>query len=1194
MSNYKNPFVLVNTVDEYAIKSTDESIHVDTSTTIVTLRLPSTESQDVNPGFRISIIDVGGLLDNNSVIVKAPLTGGSYISTGGDFEGTANYAAYVFELFTDNSWRLITGEAILNPPTITGYFNGFGLYRFNGTDPNPFYVDTNAYSNPYNNGVSGLTATNVQAAIDELTDLLGGVLQQGGYAGFSIKGETTQPLLIESNDLIRFKDNTLIKFSVTYNGVDSEVRAVFQGGDTGQILTTTATGVAWVNPAIVAGAIYTFQTATDQGIGTPIDSFNDNTLSILGGGVVSTAAAGGMDGPLITISLTAGAEGQVLTTTGGVAAWGPPLTGAITSLTLSADSGPAQSIASGDTIEILGGLGVDTVASTGDIVTISLNATISDLSNIPPIPAPQAPPIELILVYDEATTLFTWEPISAVGGGFSGLTLAGDTGSQAISDGDTISIIGGSGITTVAGTTDRVVIDLDARIEDLNLVPDPPVGAGNYFLRLNVNPGAGEPDSYAWTSVATAVTFTNLFLDADNNDPATIGDLNTISILGGNGIGTSVDPGTDTVTVSLSAILTDIDNIPNFPGNDGNDYILSYNNGVFTWEANPEITFTERVATQSGFTIDTPAVNGEFQYSSAIFTEGVCYVDSLWGNDGSGVRSRKDRPFLTIQSAYGAAADGDVIHIFPGTYTGTTTLSDPAKSVSFHFAKGVIATSYTFSVAAGCTLRVTGNGDLGTITHTTALGNGLRWYYVEADSLMFWSPRDAVGRLSLYTLGRIETRGEYQLDVSVDLMDNTVSANPTVWIRHQRYGAEFILANSWFKLKGRTTPKTLIRSSTSRAFGEIMLNTNSAFRYDKVLTVDINADIDTVGKAVYCQQGFNFNLHSDIKCLKGIEQEWHDDSVDRGNIKHSGTIIARSGGWCARLCGWGAREFLGKYKVERSHAFYRGQHTGTNNSAVLTDTGAGWTVDQWVGYQINNLSDVTGVFTSSAIIVSNTGDTITATLAGGAENDWDSGDIFEITVPEAAWSTDSGTHSGANNASILTVSGSPWLIDQWVGYKVFNKTDGSTGIITSNTANTITASLSGGVENDWDSGDVYVISNIYAAVTFVNKTYNSVDSSVQIVQGQIESDQGDGIALISEGTGLIGNKKFIFKDLDIKVPLDRKSISRLELGGNANYYTQGRVTASTATEDVTKLGAGPAVSIDPDVDTLILLNNSAL
>ena len=68
-----------------------------------------------------------------------------------------------------------------------------------------------------------------------------------------------------------------------------------------------------------------------------------------------------------------------------------------------------------------------------------------------------------------------------------------------------------------------------------------------------------------------------------------------------------------------------------------------------------------------------------------------------------------------------------------------------------------------------------------------------------------------------------------------------------------------------------------------------------------------------------------------------------------------------------------------------------------------------------------------------------------------------------------------GTHTGAADASVLTDSSKTWTTDELVGYTIYNTTDSSFGIITANTATTVTATLEGGTENDWDNADAYKI-----------------------------------------------------------------------------------------------------------------------
>ena len=84
--------------------------------------------------------------------------------------------------------------------------------------------------------------------------------------------------------------------------------------------------------------------------------------------------------------------------------------------------------------------------------------------------------------------------------------------------------------------------------------------------------------------------------------------------------------------------------------------------------------------------------------------------------------------------------------------------------------------------------------------------------------------------------------------------------------------------------------------------------------------------------------------------------------------------------------------------------------------------------------------------------------------------------------------TATGTHTGADDAATLTDSSASWADDALVGQWVHNVSDKlividisgnnpirSYGLITDNDATTVTATLAGGLDNDWDNGDTYVV-----------------------------------------------------------------------------------------------------------------------
>ncbi len=67
----------------------------------------------------------------------------------------------------------------------------------------------------------------------------------------------------------------------------------------------------------------------------------------------------------------------------------------------------------------------------------------------------------------------------------------------------------------------------------------------------------------------------------------------------------------------------------------------------------------------------------------------------------------------------------------------------------------------------------------------------------------------------------------------------------------------------------------------------------------------------------------------------------------------------------------------------------------------------------------------------------------------------------------------SGTHDGSSGAAVLTDSGASFTPGELIGTTVFNITDGSSGTVTANTATTVTATLAGGTDDDWDASDAY-------------------------------------------------------------------------------------------------------------------------
>lgn len=110
-------------------------------------------------------------------------------------------------------------------------------------------------------------------------------------------------------------------------------------------------------------------------------------------------------------------------------------------------------------------------------------------------------------------------------------------------------------------------------------------------------------------------------------------------------------------------------------------------------------------------------------------------------------------------------------------------------------------------------------------------------------------------------------------------------------------------------------------------------------------------------------------------------------------------------------------------------------------------------------------------------------------------------------VPDPTATIANGTHDGGDNQATLTDSSESWVADDFIGHKVVNNTDGSEATITDNTATTITGTLSGGTDDDWDDGDTF---NVYWTYSDRTKIYptKTVPANDQVLVTIPECDAG--------------------------------------------------------------------------------------
>ena len=128
-----------------------------------------------------------------------------------------------------------------------------------------------------------------------------------------------------------------------------------------------------------------------------------------------------------------------------------------------------------------------------------------------------------------------------------------------------------------------------------------------------------------------------------------------------------------------------------------------------------------------------------------------------------------------------------------------------------------------------------------------------------------------------------------------------------------------------------------------------------------------------------------------------------DNFTSRDSLNHGMSIQTLCEFHNLVVEGWGVTETAISFGFESDNSIIKsarlgysvnetGAHDGANNAAILTDTSAPFIPSRYIGHIVRNLTDG-----SRGTITANTSTTITGGLGGGTDNDWDIGDVYEIT-----------------------------------------------------------------------------------------------------------------------------------------------------------------------------------------------------